>query len=159
MSEFVAITTQEEFDARISERLKRERESVTKRVEEQFSGHISKEEHEKALAVLQGQIDEAAAKVKTGTQTIEALEAKVQKYESDSVKTRIAQEYQLPYGMAERLNGDNEEAIRKDAEALHKMLGVVKANAPAAMSEPTSGAGSEEAAYKSLLQSMRTQEV
>ena len=32
MAEFTAITTQEEFDARLGERLRREREKVTKEV-------------------------------------------------------------------------------------------------------------------------------
>ena len=37
--------------------------------------------------------------------------------------TRIALEFGLPYGLASRLSGETEEAIRADAKALAAMLG------------------------------------
>ena len=48
----VAITTQEEFDARISERLKRERETLAKRYEEKYAGYVAKDAHDQAVAEL-----------------------------------------------------------------------------------------------------------
>ena len=52
----VAITTQEEFDARISERLKRERETLAKRYEEKYAGYVARDAHEQAVAELNDQL-------------------------------------------------------------------------------------------------------
>ena len=164
MSEnFVAITTQEEFDARISERLKRERETISKRYEEKYAGYVSKDDHDQAIATLNDEIATAREAAAQNQATIDGLNAKVHGYETASVKTRIAHEVGLPYELAERLTGDDEAAIRKDAEALTKLIpnwahvGAAKASAPAAKPEPTQGANGTVAAYQTLLNNMRTE--
>lgn len=65
----------------------------------------------------------------------------------------------LPYELADRLTGDDEKAIREDAEKLTKLMGAGKAGAPAANPEPTQAKTGTAAAYQTLLNSMRTQEV
>lgn len=147
MAEFTAITTQEEFDARLGERLRREREKVTKEVEEQYKGFVSKEDHEKAVNDLNG-------KLQAKTDEVNVLNVKVRTYENDSVKTRVAHEVGLPYGMASRLSGEDEKAIRADAESLVKLMGIGKGGAPAAITEPL-GSGGEKAAYQALLNTMK----
>ena len=42
---------------------------------------------------------------------------------SASVKTRIAHEFGIPYELASRLSGEDEDAIRKDAETLSQLIG------------------------------------
>lgn len=160
MSEnFVAITTQEEFDARISERLKRERETISKRYEEKYAGYVSRDDYDKAVSDLNNQLAVARETAEQHQATIDGLNAKVRGYETASVKTRIAHEVGLPYELAERLTGDDEAAIRKDAEALTKLMGAGKAGAPAAATEPKQAQTGTVAAYQTLLNNMRTQEV
>lgn len=43
-------------------------------------------------------------------------------YETSSLKTRIAHENGIPYELAGRLSGSNEEEIKKDAETMTKFL-------------------------------------
>lgn len=147
MGEFVAITTQEEFDARIGERLKRERETVTGNLKKEYEGWLSPEAHKKAL-------DEASEKLTASKTEAEGLKAQVKRYEADSVKTRIAHELGLPYEMASRLTGEDEAAIRKDGEVLAQVLGNQRRNgAPPA--DPEGGAASgADAAYRSLLENL-----
>lgn len=160
MSEnFVAITTQEEFDARISERLKRERETLAKRYEEKYAVYVARDAHEQAVAELNDQLAAARQAAEESKATIDGLNAKVRGYETASVKTRIAHEVGLPYELADRLTGDDEKAIREDAEKLTKLMGAGKAGAPAANPEPTQAKTGTAAAYQTLLNSMRTQEV
>lgn len=158
MSEnFVAITTQEEFDARISERLRRERETLAKRYEEKYAGYVSQKEHEDALAALKNELAVAREEQTQRQAAIDGLNQKLRGYETASVKTRIAHEVGLPYELASRLTGDDEKAIREDAEALTKMIGSAKSSAPVATSEPVAGADSTMAAYQRMLNDMKTE--
>ena len=50
------------------------------------------------------------------------LNARIQTYETDALKTRIAHEVGLPFEMSSRLNGSTEADIRKDAQSLRKLL-------------------------------------
>ena len=81
-------------------------------------------------------------------------EGKIAKYESDSVKTRIANEMGLPSSIASRLKGSNEEEIRKDAESF---AGFFQKEPPLATGEQTV-ANEEQArnvALKKLLKNLR----
>lgn len=151
MSEFVAITTQEEFDARIGERLKRERETVARK----YEGFISKEDHDSALGALQKKLEAASKASEESGETIKALQEKVKGYETDSVKTRIALEEGLPLDMASRLSGADEEAIRKDAQFFAGFMKGGQGGAPAASTEPLEPADSKTAAYQSLLSTIK----
>ena len=129
MSEFTPITTQEELDAVIGERLKRERDTVTKRYEEKYAGYVSGADHEAALADMQKQVDDAAKKQSENQALIDGLNAKVRGYETNSVKMRVAQELGLPHELAERLSGDDEDAIRKNPMRKIKSLRIDKLRA------------------------------
>ena len=147
MSEFKAITTQEEFDAAIGERLKREQATVRKEFEgflspddaaKKYAGYLSPEdEKEKYKGYLSP--DEAAKK-----------DAKIKSYETDSVKTRIALELGLPFEMAARLKGETEEDIRKDAEIVSKLVRQTQYVPPLASTE-TGKASEKRAALKNML--------
>lgn len=154
--EFKAITTQEELNAVIGERLKRERESTEKRIHDQYAGYISKTQQEAGLKELQEKLEAATAKSKKDAETIGALNSKVKKYETDAVKNRIAQEFGIPQALAARLVGEDEEALRGDAEVLKSALG--SSRAPAASSEPVASRNATEAAYKKMLSALRNKE-
>lgn len=121
MSEFKAIESQEQLDGIIKERLER----AEKKFEEKYQGYLSPDEVEAKVADLNKKIEEmgnslngANDKAKADAESIAGLEAKVKSYETASVKSRIAHEVGIPFELANKLSGDTEEAIRKDAEAL-----------------------------------------
>lgn len=131
MSEFTPITTQEEFDSRLSERLAQKERSVTKK----FEGYTSPEDlakiregYDNQISNLNGKLGNAEkeySKKFEGYTSPEDLEKikndyddKIATYERDSVKTKIAIEMGLPLELKDRLRGENEEEIRKDAKLL-----------------------------------------
>ncbi len=150
MADFTPITTQEEFDKAIGDRLKREKETVKKQyegylspddVKKQYEGYLSPDDVKKQY---EGYLspEQAAEKDK-----------KIREYETSSVKMRIARENNIPYELAERLNGDTEDAIKKDAETLSKLLNR-KGGAPLASTEP-GGEDSKRAAVKRMLSDLK----
>ena len=77
-------------------------------------------------------------------------DAALKKYETDSVKTRVALAAGLPYEMATRLSGEDEESIKKDAEAMAKLFAGRRQPTPP-LADPEAGAASKNAAMKKLL--------
>ena len=157
MAEFEPITTQEEFDARIGERLKRERETVAK----QYEGYVTKEDHDKAVAAEQKKYNDYLADHQEDGQKIKDLQDKVKEYETASVKARIAHETGLPYGMSARLSGETEEEIKKDAETLKKMINFRQAppaGAEPPLSEEEIKKAAKDNAYKKLLSGIKEKE-
>lgn len=128
MAEFKPIESQEQFDAMIKGRLEQAERSFIEKYgnSEELKTQLS--EKDGKIAELSKQLEEASKKMESHKAEVDGLNAKVLKYETDSVKTRIAHEEGLPYEMASRLAGDNEEAIRADAKTLASMM---KKNTPA----------------------------
>lgn len=121
MGEFKAIETQEQFDEAIKDRLKREERKWA----DKYSDYLSPEdlasrteELNNKISELGNSLNEANDKATKDAETIASLEGKVKTYETASVKSRIAHEVGLPYELANKLSGEDEESIRKDAEAL-----------------------------------------
>lgn len=137
MAEFAPITTQEQFDAAIGERLKRERETIAKKYGDYDELKNKVADYEKQIGQMNKAADDAAKKYAGYDKDLADLQDKVKGYETASVKTRIAHEVGLPYELAGRLSGEDEAAIRKDAEALSKLLGGQKhKTSPLRDSEP-----------------------
>lgn len=144
MSEFKAIETQEALDAILKDRLDRQKKTVTDEVRKQYEGWISPEDAKKTadqIAALNGKLSDSE-------KTIADLTAKNSAYEIASVKTKIAHETGLPYELAERLSGNTEEEIRKDAETLSKFASQQQPT-PNYSSEPAVG-NSTDAAFRAL---------
>ena len=73
--------------------------------------------------------------------------------ETDSAKTRIAYQMGLPYEMSTRLVGSTEDEIRKDAEALQRLVGGARAQP---MFSPEGGEGdAQDAALRKMLGDMK----
>lgn len=142
MSEFKIIETQEQLDSIIADRLARGRESVRK----EYEGFISPEDFESKVAELNKQVEEATGKINELTEKTTSLtndiaerDSRISKYEADSVKNRIANEYGIPFEFANRLAGSTPEEIKEDAE---KMAGYFKGvSTPKASPEPNEGDG------------------
>lgn len=121
-TEFKIIETQEQLDAIIGERIKRAKESTRKEFAD-FDKY--KEAYENQEALKQSYEEQIANLQKTNEETkstIEGLNSKIAKYESDSVKTRACIEYGLPLEMASRLHGATEDDIMHDASVLSNFV-------------------------------------
>lgn len=155
---FEAITTQEQLDGIISDRLKRERETVKKEFTEKYKDYDSLKEknaeYEKQIGVLNQTIEENSTKAAEYEKTTGELKAKIKGYETASVKMRIAHETGIPYELAPKLSGDDEEAIRKDAENMSKFVQKQKWSTPLADPEPEP-ANNKAIAMKNLLKGLK----
>lgn len=133
MSEFKVIETQEQLDAVLGDRLKRERETVKK----EFEGYLSPED---AAKKYEGYLSPEAEKEKykdyLSPEEAAKKDAKIRGYESHSVKTRIAHEMGLSYDAVDFLKGEDEESIKKSAESLKALVGITN-TAPLASTEST----------------------
>lgn len=157
MAEFKIIETQEEFDARISERLKRDRESYAKK----FEGYKSPEDLQKITDGFNAQIkaleDEKAATAEKLKEK-DAQIAESEKYRTDLAKTRIALKAGLDIKYADRLRGADEKEWEADAKELAKDFAASHYTAPPASHEPVSNPdnknAAQNAAFKSMLSNM-----
>ncbi|RGD72916.1 capsid assembly scaffolding protein Gp46 family protein [Anaerofustis stercorihominis] len=148
MSEFKIIETQEQLDKVISERLERQESTLEKKYKEKYADY---EQIKLENADLKIKVENAEKAKAENDTTLSELQAKVQKYESDSVKTRIAREFNLPYEFVDRLKGDDEETIKKDAESLSKIISANKKfEVPLKSTEEEIGSGTESALKKTL---------
>ena len=148
---FKTIETQEELDAIIEKRLKREREVTTKR----FEGWISPEDHQRAIDSANKALDDYKEAHKGDEQTIADLTAKNKAYETASLKSRIAHEVGLSYDWISRISGEDEDSIRADAESLKKLVGT---GAPLPTKNTESGENLDPAktALRSVLSGIKT---
>lgn len=117
MSEFTAITTQEELDRIIGERVKQAKRSTAK----EYDGYLSPDDVAKKYEGYMSP-DEVTEKYKgyLSPEEVAKKDATIKKYETASVRAKVAREAGLPYELADRLQGEDEEAMKKDAEVLAK---------------------------------------
>ena len=150
MSEFKVIETQEQLDAVIADRIKRAQETTRK----EFEGFLSPEDAEKKYA---GYLSPEAEKKKyagyLSPEEAAKKDAKIKGYETNSVKMRIAHENGIPFELAERLSGESEDDIRKDAETMAKYL--QRKNVPPLASTEPEGIDTKRAAVKKMLSDLK----
>lgn len=153
MAEFTAITTQEEFDARIKDRMER--------FAKKFEGFVSPDEVEKIrndydsqITALNKSAEDNAKKYSNFEKQLKERDEKISAYENDSTKTRIAHEKGLPYESIAFLQGSDEESISKSADALKAMLGSNRPASPSKSSEPTD-IDSKSVSMKKLLNGLK----
>lgn len=149
MGEFKAIETQEQLDRIISERLNREKEK--------FSDYESlkgdKEKLEQQLLEMNESLEATNANKKTYEQQIEELNSKVKDFEIKNIKTKVALENGIPLDFANRISGDDEKAIKEDAQKIASFFKSQNPTPPLKDTEPTNVNG-EDAGYKSLLENL-----
>ena len=90
----------------------------------------NQEEFDAAVAEIHGDIAGLKNQVSTLTTERGALQDKVTGFETDALKRKIAHEKGTPLDMASRLTGEDEKALRADAEAMAGMLKAFKGPAP-----------------------------
>ena len=158
---FKIIETQEQFDAAISERIKRERDTVAK----QYEGYISpadlekvkadlKAGHDKQIADLNKAMTDLKQKYADYDKNMADKDAKIKGYETASVKTRIAHEMGLSYEAVDFLKGEDEASIKKSAESLKAIIGDTHEAPPLANPEGNPGVNPLDAALNGMLQTL-----
>lgn len=148
---FKVIETQEALDAIIKDRLKRERETTEKR----FAGYISPEDHQKALDASNKALEDYKKAHEGDEKTIADLTAKNKAYETSAMKSRIAHEVGLDYAWISRINGEDEQSIRADAESIKKLVGSGTTLMPTKSTESGEDYDESTAALKTVLNGIK----
>lgn len=129
---FEAITTQEQFDARVAPLLQAERDK--------YSDYTDLKNKAGLVDGLQSQVT--------------ALNAQVATLQSEALQRRIAHEEGLPYELAGRLKGKDEKEMRADAQALAKFV-AKPAKAPPLHDPEPEQTDSTKSALKEVLNKIR----
>ncbi|OKZ74708.1 MAG: hypothetical protein BHV87_07885 [Clostridiales bacterium 36_14] len=146
MSDFTVIETQEQFEQAVEERLNAEREKYSgylspDDVAEKYKDYLSPDEVEKKYT---GYISAQEAAEK---------DTKIKQYEQQTVRTKVAKELGLSCEAADFIKGDNEEEMKKSAEALKGILG--KNQAPPLRSNETGQGSDKDEALRNTLRKLK----
>lgn len=142
----ITINTQEEYDNLVKERIDRAKKSER----EKFAGYDEyKTKAEQYDSDIKAKNDEITAK----DNTIADLNARIAQYESDSAKAKVLQEFGLSQDLKDRIFGDDEEALRRDAQALQQLIGVQKTQP---LADPESEDGNDEDERSALKKTLKT---
>lgn len=158
--EFTPITTQEAFNNAVG----KIRDEARDRAMKKYEGWTSPEDFQKAVDASSKQIDELTKQLEESTKkyadmnkTVAELTAKNHSYEIGKIKRDVAHDVGLDWGLADRLSGETEEDIRKDAEAFAQLVGKSKGAIPlAGNTDPVvTGQTNTIAAMKTMLQNLK----
>lgn len=160
MAEFEPIETQEALDEIVQKRLDKERKKYDgwmspSDVDEKYKGWKSPDD---VIKQYEGWMspDDAAEKYKDYLSPEDAAkkDAEIKSKELSLTKSKVAYEVGLPHELADRLSGDTEEEIRKDAENFSKYM---KKGAPLSSTEPSNsnGKSTQRAELTKMLNSMK----
>jgi len=149
MSEFKPITTQEEFDAAIKERLSREKAKYSDY--DQLKSRVTELETENVG--LKSTIEANNQSKADADKQLEEMQNQISNYETASLRTRVALQHGLPYDLADRLQGNDEESFKADAERLAEYIKKSQPVAPVRDSEPVLEK-TENTLYKNLVQGL-----
>ena len=149
MSDFKPITTQEEFDAAIKERLSREKAKYSDY--DQLKSRVTELETENVG--LKSTIEANNQSKADADKQLEVLQNQIAGYETASLRTRVALQYGLPYDLADRLQGTDEDSFKADAERLASFVKPTEHVAPMRNLEPTLEK-TENTSYKNLVQGL-----
>lgn len=153
MADFTPITTQEEFDRAIGDRIKRERETLEKKYSDYADLKSKAADYEKQLGELKTSLEDSTKKASEHEKTVADLTGKITSYELTSLKTRIAHELGIPYELSGRLTGNDEKELRADAESLSKLVAAGKPTPPP-LKDPEKNPGKDDP-YRSLLTNIK----
>ena len=155
MSEFKPITTQEEFDAAIKGRLSREKEKYGDY--DQLKSLV--EDLKKENVDLKSTIEANHQSKEDADKQLEVLQNQIAGYETASLRTRIALQHGLPYDLADRLRGTDEESLKADAERLAGFMKPVSKVAPVKSTEPiVPKEDDERTMYRNLVQNLNIED-
>lgn len=125
--EFTPIETQEQFDAMVKDRVERAKKSAAKEFEtqlkdlEQLKESVTAKETE--IGTLKAKITDLEAEKKTSGESYQSMQKELSQVKLSALKQRIAIDAGIPLEMADRLNGEDEESIKEDAEKVKGFWG------------------------------------
>ena len=155
MSEFKAITTQEEFDSMVKERLERQAKKTADEVKKTFEGWLSPDDVKAKTEALEKQLADKEAKLGESKAAYDKLTAEKKALELDRAREAAARDAGLPFELAHRLAGTTPDELKADAESLAKLVGSKQAEPyvqPLFQSGKAQGAANAtDAAYLSML--------
>lgn len=151
MTEFKVIETQEQLDAIIKSRLDREKAK--------YSDYDTLAEKIKNLEAENTNLKQAITEKETSESTnltrITELEKDVNAWKNKSLKQQIAMKNGLPFDLADRLQGDNEESLNEDAERLASLVSVKNYTQPLADKEPAFEGKGVDSAWRDVVKNLR----
>lgn len=153
MSEFKAITTQEELDSIIGERLKRQKESISKQYTDYEDLKTKNVDLEKELTELKKSLESSTSSKTELEKQIEELTGKVKAHDLSSLKIKYALENGIPYNLAGRISGDDEESIKADAESLSDFF--KSQTPPPPLKNTETNTKGEDVAYQNILKGLK----
>lgn len=140
--DFKPITSQDEFDSMIRSRLERERNKIAEQYSDYDALKGQIENSQKQIDDLTKALSDANEQKTNIENQLKEKDSIIGKYEIDSLKTKVANEFGLSYEATQFLAGSNEEEIRKTAESLQSLMGK-SAPMPMAAAEPVKVPGDE----------------
>ncbi len=151
MAEFKIIETQEQLDAIIKSRLDREKAKYSDY--DTLAEKIKKLETENTN--LKQTITDKETSESTTASKIADLEKDVITWKNKSLKQQIAIKNGLPFELANRLQGDNEESLEEDAIRLASLVNVKNYTQPLADKEPNFESKGTDAAWRDVVKSLK----
>ena len=150
MSDFKTIETQEELDAVIKARLSREREKYAdyEDLKKQLADFEAKE------TTYQNTINDLKTRETELATQVESLNGDLTKTKLQTAKQRIATEYGLPLDLADRLQGEDEESLKADAELFASYLAPKQQTPPMKSNEPTIDADPLKSGLRDMVRSL-----
>ena len=148
--EFQAITSQEQLDNVIGERLRRQKEQFEEKIKEY---EALKEENSKLQTELEQKnqfIEENKKETSMRTEDYENLEKELSSLKLQQLKQKIAINNGIPLDLANRLSGDNEETLLEDAKTLSQFINSNPTPQPLKSVEDAN-VNDEDMAYRQLL--------
>ena len=148
--EFQAITSQEQLDNVIGERLRRQKEQFEEKIKEY---EALKEENSKLQTELEQKnqfIEENKKETSMKTEDYENLEKELNTLKLQQLKQKIAINNGIPLDLANRLSGDNEETLLEDAKTLSQFINSNPTPQPLKSVEDKN-VNDEDMAYRQLL--------
>ncbi|WP_455093121.1 capsid assembly scaffolding protein Gp46 family protein [Parvimonas micra] len=153
MSEFKPITTQEELDSIIGERLKRQKESISKQYTDYEELKTKNVDLEKELTELKKSLESSTSSKTELEKQIEELTGKVKAHDLSSLKIKYALENGIPYNLAGRISGDDEESIKADAQSLSDFF--KSQTPPPPLKNTETNTKGEDVAYQNILKGLK----
>ena len=126
MGEFTPITTQEQLEAVLKDRLERQSkkfESEKADLEKKYSGYMASDDVTKLKQSYEDQIKDLNTKVEAGASVqteLDSAKKQIEAQKIDSLRIKTALENGIPYEFADRLKGTTAEELTADAKLFIK---------------------------------------
>lgn len=126
--EFEPITTQEEFNKAVNIKLKEIREEYAdyeqlKAIVQKYEGQESVEDLTNLIETTNKALESVKAELEVAHKTIEEGNKKIQMYEKQAERARVAIEAGIPYELVDRVQGNTAEEMLEDAYRLAGAIG------------------------------------